>query len=192
VKRATVAASGDRLLISLLVNAKEKKSFFGLAAKPMCISGASRCSIRCSRACGDQRELAVESEAAFGLLGGGARAMPHLQKALPTRPPSTSSRLPRTRRKRSRPRYRIFRRTRTACGWRGNHQPAPHRHRLRFQNAARDREAAGAINVYVTALPVVTLFSFSPLFAGEEKQAGFASPMLYEPSNLNETLSLAR
>src|SRR4029077_2794655 len=30
VKRASVAASGDRLLISLLVNAKEKKSFLGL------------------------------------------------------------------------------------------------------------------------------------------------------------------
>src|SRR6202007_234174 len=33
VKHASVAASGDRLLISLLVNAKEKKSFFGLGGE---------------------------------------------------------------------------------------------------------------------------------------------------------------
>ncbi len=33
VKHATVAASGDRLLISLLVNAKEKKSFFGFGGE---------------------------------------------------------------------------------------------------------------------------------------------------------------
>ena len=33
VKRASVAASGDRLLISLLVNAKEKKSFFGFGGE---------------------------------------------------------------------------------------------------------------------------------------------------------------
>src|SRR5436190_1773213 len=33
VKRASVAASGDRLLISLLVNAKEKKSLFGLGGE---------------------------------------------------------------------------------------------------------------------------------------------------------------
>src|SRR6266436_6655779 len=33
VKRASVATSGDRLLISLLVNAKEKKSFFGLGGE---------------------------------------------------------------------------------------------------------------------------------------------------------------
>ena len=33
VKRASIAASGDRLLISLLVNAKEKKSLFGLGGE---------------------------------------------------------------------------------------------------------------------------------------------------------------
>src|SRR3977135_638505 len=33
VKRAVVSASGDRLLISLLVNAKEKKSFFGFGGE---------------------------------------------------------------------------------------------------------------------------------------------------------------
>src|SRR6266404_8385949 len=84
VKRASVAASGDRLLISLLVSAREKKSFFGLGGeasvhiwgKPV-IDGAQQ-TLRLTSI-----ELAVESEAAFGLLGAAARAaMPHLQKVL--------------------------------------------------------------------------------------------------------------
>jgi hypothetical protein len=84
VKRAAVAASGDRLLISLLVNAKEKKSFFGLGGeanvhiwgKP--VLDQAQQTLRLTDV-----ELAVESEAAFGLLGAAARAaMPHLQKAL--------------------------------------------------------------------------------------------------------------
>src|SRR5207249_10769438 len=82
--RARVAASGDRLLISLLVNAKEKKSFFGFGAeanvhiwgKP--VLDQAQQILRLTNI-----ELAVESEAAFGLLGAAARAaMPHLQKAL--------------------------------------------------------------------------------------------------------------
>jgi Domain of unknown function (DUF4403) len=84
VKKASVAASGDRLLFSLLVYAKEKKSFFGFGAEayvhiwgvPM-LDGA-RQTLRL-----DSIQVAVESEAAFGLLGAAARAaMPHLQKAL--------------------------------------------------------------------------------------------------------------
>jgi hypothetical protein len=84
VKRASVAASGDRLLISLLVNAKEKKSFFGFGGeanvhiwgKP--VLDQAQQTLRLGSI-----ELAVESEAAFGLLGAAARAvMPHLQKAL--------------------------------------------------------------------------------------------------------------
>jgi hypothetical protein len=87
VKRATVAASGDRLLISLLVNAKEKKSFFGFGGeanvhiwgKP--VLDQTQQTLRLTDV-----ELAVESEAAFGLLGAAARAaMPHLQKALAER-----------------------------------------------------------------------------------------------------------
>ncbi len=84
VKRASIAASGDRLLISLLVNAKEKASYFGLG-------GEANVHIW-GRPVLDQAEqtlrltdiqLAVESEAAFGLLGAAARAaMPQLQKAL--------------------------------------------------------------------------------------------------------------
>ena len=84
VKRASVAASGDRLLISLLVNAKEKKSLFGFGGeanvhiwgRPVLDPGQQ--TLRLANI-----ELAVESEAAFGLLGAAARAaMPHLQKAL--------------------------------------------------------------------------------------------------------------
>jgi hypothetical protein len=84
VKRATVAASGDRLLISLLVNAKEKKSLFGFGGeatvhiwgKP--VLDQAQQTLRLT-----DIQLAVESEAAFGLLGAAARAvMPHLQRAL--------------------------------------------------------------------------------------------------------------
>jgi Domain of unknown function (DUF4403) len=84
VKRASVAASGDRLLISLLVNAKEKKSFFGFGGeatvhiwgKPMLDQAQQTLRL-------GNIELAVESEAAFGLLGAAARAvMPRLQQAL--------------------------------------------------------------------------------------------------------------
>jgi Domain of unknown function (DUF4403) len=84
VKRANVAASGDRLLISLLVSAKEKKSFLGLGGeanihiwgKP--VLDQEQQTLRLTDV-----ELAVESEAAFGLLGAAARAaVPHLQKVL--------------------------------------------------------------------------------------------------------------
>lgn len=84
VKRATVAPSGDRLLISLLVSAKDKSSLFGLTGeatlhiwgKP--VLDADKQMLRLANL-----ELAVESEAAFGLLGPAARvAVPILQKIL--------------------------------------------------------------------------------------------------------------
>jgi hypothetical protein len=84
VKHASVAASGDRLLISLLVNAKEKKSFFGFGGEATVhiwgrpVLDEAQQTLRLT-----DIQLAVESEAAFGLLGAAARAvMPHLQKAL--------------------------------------------------------------------------------------------------------------
>ena len=84
VKQASVAASGDRLLISLLVNAKEKKSLFGFGGEAMVhiwgrpVLDQVQQTLRLTNV-----EMAVESEAAFGLLGAAARAvMPHLQKAL--------------------------------------------------------------------------------------------------------------
>ena len=84
VKSASVTASGERLLISLLVNAREKKSFLGFGGEAQVhiwgkpVLDQARQTLRLNNI-----ELAVESEAAFGLLGAAARAaMPHLQQAL--------------------------------------------------------------------------------------------------------------
>ncbi len=84
VKRASVLPSGDRLLISLRVHAKEKKSFFGFGAEANVhiwgrpVLDRAQQTLRLS-----DIQLAVESETAFGLLGAAARAvMPHLQKTL--------------------------------------------------------------------------------------------------------------
>ena len=84
VKRAGVAASGDRLLISLLVNAKEKKSFLGFGGEAnVHIWGRPALDQAQQMLRLTDIELAVESEAAFGLLGTAARAaMPYLQTVL--------------------------------------------------------------------------------------------------------------
>jgi len=84
VKGATVAASGDRLLISLLVRAKEKKSVFGFGAEAVVhIWGVPQIDQTQQTLRLGNIEIAVESEAAFGLLGAAARAvMPHLQRAI--------------------------------------------------------------------------------------------------------------
>jgi hypothetical protein len=84
VLRASIAAAGDRLLISLRVKAREKKSWFGFGTE-------ATVQIWGKPALDQQNQilrltdisLAVESEAAFGLLGTAARAaIPYLQKAL--------------------------------------------------------------------------------------------------------------
>jgi hypothetical protein len=84
VKRVGIAASGDRLLISLLANAKEKKSFFGLGGEAdVHIWGRPALDQAQQVLRLTDIELAVESETAFGLLGTAARAaLPYLQKAL--------------------------------------------------------------------------------------------------------------
>jgi hypothetical protein len=84
VKRVAITASGDRLLISLLVNAKEKKSFFGFGGEATVhIWGRPALDQAQQILRLTDIELAVESESAFGLLGTAARtAMPYLQKAL--------------------------------------------------------------------------------------------------------------
>lgn len=83
VKRVQVSAASDRLLISLLINAKEK-SFFSFGGEATVqiwgrpVLDQSNQILRLANV-----EMAVESEAAFGLLGAAARAvMPHLQKVL--------------------------------------------------------------------------------------------------------------
>jgi hypothetical protein len=87
VKSATVAPSGERLLISLVVAGTEKKSWFGFGAdatvhvwgKPVLDQANQTLKLT-------NIELAVESEAAFGLLGAAARqAVPYMEKALEDR-----------------------------------------------------------------------------------------------------------
>jgi len=84
VQSAAIAASGNRLLISLRVKAREKKSWFGFGGladvhiwgRP--VLDREKQTLRLT-----DTELAVESEAAFGLLGAAARAaMPYLQDAM--------------------------------------------------------------------------------------------------------------
>jgi hypothetical protein len=156
VKRATVAASGDRLLISLLVNAKEKKSFFGLGGeadvhiwgKP--VLDQVQQSLRLTNI-----ELAVESEAAFGLLGAAARAaMPHLQKALADKATIDLKPFASNAQKKIAAAISDFQKNEDGV------RVAAEITSLRLTDIAFDSktlrviaQAAGAINVYVTALP---------------------------------------
>lgn len=84
VKRAKLAASGDRLLISLLVDAKENRSFFGFGTEAtLHIWGRPTLDQEDQTLRLSDIKLAVESEAAFGLLGDTARAaVPYLEKAI--------------------------------------------------------------------------------------------------------------
>jgi hypothetical protein len=81
---AAMAASGDRLLVSLRVKAREQKSWFGFGAEAVIhvwgkpVLDREQQILRMT-----DTSLAVESEAAFGLLGAAARAaVPYLQSAL--------------------------------------------------------------------------------------------------------------
>ncbi|MGO9356304.1 MAG: DUF4403 family protein [Xanthobacteraceae bacterium] len=87
VRNATVTPSGDRLLISLAVDAAETKSFFNFGAQATVhiwgrpVLDQAQQSLRLT-----DIELAVESQAAFGLLGAAARAAePYLRKMLAER-----------------------------------------------------------------------------------------------------------
>jgi hypothetical protein len=84
VKTVKLAASGDRLLISLGVKANENKSWFGLGAEAVIhvwgrpVLDPARQVLRLNDVA-----LDVESQAAFGLLGAAARAaVPYLEKSL--------------------------------------------------------------------------------------------------------------
>jgi hypothetical protein len=81
---ASLAAAGDRLLISLRVKAREKKSWFGFGTEATVhIWGKPVLDQENQIMRLTDISLAVESEAAFGLLGTAARAaMPYVQKAL--------------------------------------------------------------------------------------------------------------
>ncbi len=84
VRGVSVAASGDRLLISLRVKANETRSWFGLGAEATVhvwgrpVLDSSRQILRLT-----DISLDVASEAAFGILGAAARATaPYLEKAV--------------------------------------------------------------------------------------------------------------
>jgi hypothetical protein len=84
VLRASVAPSGDRLLMSLQVRAREKKSWFKFGADAN-IYVWGRPQLDVARQVVKLADLAldVESEAAFGLLGAAARAaIPYLKDTL--------------------------------------------------------------------------------------------------------------
>lgn len=84
IKRMSLAAAGDRMLISLNVNAREKKSWFGFGAGAnVLIWGKPVLDQKTQVLRLTEPTLAVESEAVFGLLSAAARAaMPYLQQAL--------------------------------------------------------------------------------------------------------------
>ena len=84
VLAANMAASGDRLLVSLRVKAKETKSWFGLGAEATVhIWGRPALDRENQIMRLTDITLDVQSEAAFGLLGTAARAaIPYVQKAL--------------------------------------------------------------------------------------------------------------
>jgi hypothetical protein len=84
VLAASMAASGDRLLVSLRVKARETKSWFGLGAEATVhIWGKPTLDPQNQIMRLTDVSLDVESQAAFGLLGAATRAaIPYLQDAL--------------------------------------------------------------------------------------------------------------
>ncbi|MBS0249067.1 MAG: DUF4403 family protein [Proteobacteria bacterium] len=84
VLKASLAASDDRLLISLHVKAHERKSWFGFGAQAdVAIWGRPKLDPKTQILRLTDVSLAVESEAAYGLLGTAARAaMPYLTQAI--------------------------------------------------------------------------------------------------------------
>jgi hypothetical protein len=84
VRGVKIAASGDRLLISLRVKASENKSWFGFGAEAT-VHVWGRPALDRDRQILRLTDLAldVDSEAAFGILGAAARAaIPYLEQAL--------------------------------------------------------------------------------------------------------------
>jgi hypothetical protein len=84
VRSASLAASGDKLLIALHVKARERKSWFGFGAEAdVQILGTPVLDDKTQMLRLTDLSLTLESQAAFGLLGAAARAaVPYLQKAL--------------------------------------------------------------------------------------------------------------
>ncbi len=84
VHQATLAASGDRLLIALKVKAKEQKSWLGLGADAdVFVWGKPTLDSKAQILRFTDLTVDVESESAFGLAGAAARAaIPYVQSTL--------------------------------------------------------------------------------------------------------------
>lgn len=84
IRRVSLAASGNRLLISLRVKARETKSWFGLGSEATVhVWGKPQLDRERQILRLTDTAIDVESEAAFGLLGAAARAaVPYLESAL--------------------------------------------------------------------------------------------------------------
>ena len=84
IQSVNIAASGDRLLISLRVKANETKSWFGFGAEAMVHVWGRPALDRGRRMLRiDNISVDVESAAAFGLLGAAAKAaVPYLERTL--------------------------------------------------------------------------------------------------------------
>ena len=142
VLRASIAAAGDRLLISLRVKARENKSWFGFGTEATVqIWGKPALDPQNQILRLTDISLAVELEAAFGLLGTAARAaMPYLQKALADKamvdlkPFANDARTKIAAALDGIPAGRQWR-----AGRRLRERRAPHRHRIRCEHAARYR-----------------------------------------------------
>jgi hypothetical protein len=84
VQRAIVSAAGERLLVTMRVKARERKSWFGLGTEATVhISGKPMLDQNQQIVRLEEVSLAVESDALFGLIGAAAKtAIPSLQAAL--------------------------------------------------------------------------------------------------------------
>ena len=84
VRRAVAAAAGDRVIVSMLVKAQERKSWFGFGSEATIhISGKPALDLDRQTLRLDNIALSIESDAALGLLGAAAKAaVPSLQNAL--------------------------------------------------------------------------------------------------------------
>ena len=129
-------------MISLLVSAKEKKSFLGLGGEANVhiwgrpVLDQAEQTLRLT-----DIELAVESEAAFGLLGAAARAaIPHLQKTLAEKATVDLKPFAANAQKKIAAVIADFPEERgQPAGLGRDQQTAARRHHLRLETAARDR-----------------------------------------------------
>ena len=144
VLSSSIAAAGDRLLISLRVKAKETKSWFGLGAEATVHIWGKPVLDRDSQIMRlTDITLDVRSEAAFGLLGTAARAaIPYLQKAMADNAvvdlkPFAASAL-----KSIDASLADFQKPVDGVEVEASvTELAPHRHRIRFEDAPRDRRS---------------------------------------------------